>query len=164
VSTHTKLVTATLGCFQHTLAIDQHSNPAPAPVQLTQAATDLSVDGVGLLIHEPPDSWTPLAASNQTAALVACLDRAAGDGPCQEAVRTGRPVIATQKLLTRQFPVFTERLLDQTPIRSILVMPLSGRLHGRGYLMFCSAAPDGVITLPLIQLCIVTGRLSHELG
>jgi hypothetical protein len=37
-----------------------------------------------------------------------------------------------QELLTRQWPAFAERLLHQTPIRSILVMPLSGRLHGVG--------------------------------
>jgi hypothetical protein len=75
-----------------------------------------------------------------------------------------RPVIATQELLTRQWPTFAERLLHQTPIRSILVMPLSGRLHRRGFIMFCSVAPDGVTTLPMIQLCIVTGRLAHALG
>jgi len=164
VSTHTDPVTATTGRFQPTLATDQHRNPAPVPVQLAQAAAVLSIDGVGLLIHEPPDQWTPVAASNETTALVACLDRTVGDGPCHEAIRTGRPVIATQKLLTRQWPVFAKRLLDQTPIRSILVMPLSGRLEGRGHLMFCSADPDGVTTLPLIQLCFVTGLLSHELG
>jgi hypothetical protein len=157
-------VTATTGRFQHTLAAEQHSNPAPLPVQLARAAAVLAVNGVGLLIHEAPDQWTPLAASNETAALVACLERAAGDGPCQEATRTRRPVIATQELLTRQWPAFAERLLHQTPIRSILVMPLSGRLHGRGYVMFCSVAPDGVTTLPMIQLCIVTGLLAHELG
>jgi len=164
VSAHTDPVTAT-GRFQPTLATDQHRNPVPVPVpvQLAQAATDLSVDGVGLLIHEPPDQWTPLAASDESTALVACLDRTVGDGPCHEAIRTGRPVIATQKLLTRQWPVFAKRLLDETPIRSILVMPLFGRLEGRGFVMYCSAAPDGVTTLPLIQLCFVTGQLSHEL-
>ena len=134
------------------------------PVQLARAAAVLAVDGVGLLTHEAPDQWTPLAASNETAALVACLERAAGDGPWQAATRTRRPVIATQELLTRQWPAFAERLLHQTPVRSILVMPLSGRLHGRGFVMFCSVAPDGVTTLPMIQLCTVTGLLAHELG
>src|SRR3954453_3899368 len=105
-----------------------HRTPASLSVQLARAAADLSVDGVGLLLHQPPDPWTPLAASNQTTALVACLDRAVGDGPCQQAVHTGRPVIATQEVLIRRWPVFTERLLEQTPIRSILLMPLSGRL------------------------------------
>jgi hypothetical protein len=161
---HTDPVTTPIARFQHTLATRQHRNPASVPVQLAQAATVLGVDGVGLLTHKAPDQWTPLAASNETAALVTCLDRAVGDGPCQEAARTSRAVIATQEHLTRQWPVFTERLLDQTPIRSILVMPLSGRLHGRGFVMFCSVAPDGVTTLPMIQLCIVTGLLSQELG
>jgi hypothetical protein len=164
VNTHTDSVPAPTGRVQPTPAAAPHRTPASLSVQLARAAADLSVDGVGLLLHQPPDPWTPLAASNQSTALVACLDRAVGDGPCQDAVHTGRPVIATQEVLIRRWPVFTERLLEQTPIRSILLMPLSGRLHGRGYLLFCSAAADGVTTLPLIQLCIVTGRLSAELG
>jgi hypothetical protein len=164
VSTQRNSITAPSDGFERPLATDQDSHPASVAVQLRRAAAILAVDGVGLLTHEAPDQWTPLAASNETAALVACLDRGVGDGPCQEAARTGHPVIATEELLTRQWPAFTERLRDQTPIRSILVMPLSGRLQGRGYAMFCSVAPDGVTTLPMIQLCIVTGLLSQELG
>lgn len=70
------------------------------PVQLAQATAVLAVDGVALLILEAPDQSIPLAPSNETAALVACLERAA----------------------------------------------------------------DGVTALPMIQLCIVTGLLSHDLG
>jgi hypothetical protein len=165
VSTHTDPVRAITRHFLQTLAAEsrEHENREPLPARLARAAAIPPVDGVGLLIHEPPDQWTPLAASNRTAALIAHLHRAVDDGPCQVAAQTRHPVIATEELLTRQWPLFAELLRDQTPFRSILVMPLSGRLHGRGFAMFCSAAPDGVTTLPLIQLCTVTGLLSHQL-
>jgi hypothetical protein len=156
-------VTATTRRFQQTLAVQQYRTSAPRPVQLARAAAVLPVEGVGLLLHDPPDQWTPLAASNETAALVACLQHAVDDGPYQVAAQTRRPVIATHELLTRQWPNFAELLLQQTPVRSILVMPLSGRLHGRGFVLFCSVAPDGITTLPLIQVCTVTGLLSHKL-
>jgi hypothetical protein len=151
--------------FLQTLAAEsrQHENQGTLPSRLARAAAILPVDGVGLLIHEPPEQWTPLAASNQTAALLAPLLPAVNDGPWQAAAQTSHPVIATEELLTRQWPSFAELLREQTPFRSLLVMPLSGRLHGRGFAVFCSAAPDGVTTLPLIQLCTVTGLLAHHL-
>src|SRR3954471_4317248 len=104
VNTHADSVPAPTGRVQPTLAAEPHRHPASLSVQLARAAADLSVDGVGLLLHQPPDPWTPLAASNESTALVACLDRAVGDGPCQEAVHTGRPGIGTQEMLIRRAP------------------------------------------------------------
>lgn len=134
------------------------------PVQLAGAATVLPIDGAGLAVYGPPNLWTPLAASNETAALVEHLQFTIGEGPCQRAAERGSPVIATADLLAQQWPVLYDLLLSHTPIRSILVMPLTGRVQGLGFVSFCSTAPTGVTMIPMIEICTVTGLISEHLG
>jgi hypothetical protein len=165
VSAHTDPVRAIARRFLQTLAAEsrQHDNPEPLPARLARAAAVLPIEGVGLLLHKQPDRWTPLGASNETVALVQRLHDTVSDSPCQVAAETKSPVIATEELLTQRWPLFADLLLRQTPVRSMLVMPLSGRLHGRAFAVFCSATPAGVTAIPMIELCVVTGLLSHHL-
>jgi hypothetical protein len=153
VSAHTDPVRAIARRFRQTLAAEsrQHDNPEPLPARLARAAAVLPIEGVGLLLHKQPDRWTPLGASNETVALVQRLHDTVSDSPCQVAAETKSPVIATEELLTQRWPLFADLLLRQTPVRSMLVMPLSGRLHGRAFAVFCSVTPAGLTAIPMID-------------
>jgi hypothetical protein len=154
--------------FMQALAAEASGHPGNSkglPVRLVRAAaTVLSVDGIGLAIHWAPDLQTPLGASDQTAALVERLQFTVGEGPGRLAAEQGCPVIATETLLARQWPIFHDLLVNHTPIRSMLVMPLSGQLHGLGFASIYFTAPTGVTTVRVLEVGLVLALISEHLS
>jgi len=123
---------------------DPLDDPGLPPAQLTRAADSvLAADGVGLSVHEKPTLHTPLAASNASAATVERMQFTAGEGPCMVAAEAGLPVFATENLLSSRWPVFHDMIVTQTPVRSVLALPLPGALKGLIVLDVCFIDPAG---------------------
>ena len=153
--------------FVQALAAQASEHPGHSkelPVRLVRAAaTVLSVDGIGLGLHWAPDLQTPLSASDQTAALVERLQFTVGEGPSQLAAEQRCPVIATENLLARQWPILHDLLVSHTPIRSMLIMPLPGRLHDLGFVSLYFTAPTGVTTVRVLEVGLVLALISEHL-
>ncbi len=150
----------------HTQGHEQHKDHELLPVRLVLAtAAVLPVDGAGVGIHGDPDLRTPLAASNEPAALVERLQFTVGRGPCLLATQLAFPVLATEELLTEKWPVLHDLLVGQTPIRSVLAIPLSGRLRGLGTLSLYFTDPNaGMCTMRVLEASRVAGLVSEHLG
>ena len=144
---------------------DQRGDSDLLPVGLARAAAAvLPVDGAGLGIHEAPDRRTPLAASERTAALAERLEFTVGHGPCLLSAELAFPVLATEEVLAQKWPVFHDLLLSETPIHSVLALPLTGRLRGRGTLSLYLTDPTGVTSVRVLEACTVAGLVSEHLG
>lgn len=88
----------------------------------------LGVDGVGLAAASGAGLTTPVGASSAAAALVERLEFTVGQGPCVDAHRDGRTVIASGGGLARRWPAFHDVMVLQTPFRSMVGLRLPGPL------------------------------------
>lgn len=137
---------------------EQRGDPDLLPVRLACAVVAvLPVDGAGLGLHGPEGLRTPLAASDETAALVERLQFTVGRGPCLVAVESAAPVVGTEQLLAREWPTFHDLLIAHTPVRSMLGLPLAGRLRDLGCLSLYFTDPAGAATVSLTD----AGRLAE---
>lgn len=144
---------------------DQHGDVALLPVRLARAVVSvLAVDGAGLGIYGGSGLQTPLAASDETAALVERLHFTVGHGPCLQSVVSAAPVLATEDILARDWPVFHDVLVSRTPVRSMLALPLFGRLHGLGCLSLYCTDPAGAADVRLVDVSRVAELISDHLG
>lgn len=98
--------------------------PELLPVRLTRACVQvLPVAGAGLslLDHDFP---VPVGASDEVASIAERLQFTQGEGPCLDAARTSRIVIAGEDDIRQQWPLFAAEFFAQTPYRGALCMPL----------------------------------------
>ena len=98
--------------------------PELLPVRLTRACVQvLPVAGAGLslLDHDFP---VAVAASGEVASIAERLQFTEGEGPCVDAARTSRIVIAGEDDIRQQWPLFAAEFFAQTPYRGALCMPL----------------------------------------
>lgn len=86
----------------------------------------LPVDGVGVLLVE--ESELTVATTNSPEGdAIERLEVELGEGPCMEAVRTGKPVLISDlEEVRHRYPQFAPRALD-TGVRAIQALPLTGR-------------------------------------
>jgi hypothetical protein len=104
-------------------------NPATAgpellPVRLTRACVQvLPVAGAGLSMFNR-DFRVPMGASDESASIAERLQFTQGEGPCLEAARTNRVVIAGEPDIEQKWPLFAADFFAQTPYRGALCMPL----------------------------------------
>lgn len=86
----------------------------------------LPVDGVGVLLVE--EAQLTVATTNSPEGdAIEQLEVELGEGPCMEAVRTGKPVLVPDLEEVRErYPQFTPRALE-TGVRAIQALPLTGR-------------------------------------
>jgi hypothetical protein len=107
--------------------------PELLPERLAQAAAAmLPVDAAGISLLGEGDTRVPLGASSGMASVAERLQFTVGDGPCIAAQRSGEPVFAVEEDLRRRWPGFTAQLLDKTPYRGIVGLPLQRALAGVG--------------------------------
>lgn len=143
----------------------QRGDPDLLPLRLARAtATVLPVDGAGLSVHGKADLRTPLAASDEAAALAERLQFTVGRGPCLLAAQLGLPVRVDEEHLAREWPVFHDLLAGHTPFRSMLALPLTGQLHGLGALSLYRTHPTGVASVRLSAVNRVARLISEHLG
>lgn len=122
------------------------SNDAQAdavlPAVLAQACvTVLKVAGAGLSITD--ELRVPLGASDDVVVRAERLQTTLGEGPCLSATEAQHPLIADHDTMAKQWPVFHRELLEKTPFRSIVSLPLSSLNRQRlGALDLYSTEPD----------------------
>src|SRR3954452_11691117 len=128
------------------------------------AAVALPADGAGLSGHDAPDFRTPLAGSSEIAATAERLEFTTGCGPCLTATEWELPIFATEGLLARRWPIFHDLLVTRTALRSLLALPLPGRLRGIGAIDLYYRDPAGPLAMDGDEARSVAGLVAEQLG
>jgi hypothetical protein len=103
------------------------------PTRLARAAADtLEVDGAGVSVLDAAGRRLPLGASDDLAGCAERLQFTAGAGPCAAAQESRQPVFAVLDDLRRRWPAFAGLLLEHTPFRAVVALPLPESLSGNG--------------------------------
>jgi hypothetical protein len=109
--------------------------PELLPERLARAAAAMMpVADASLSLLEGGDKRVPLGSSSPEAARAERLQFTVGDGPCMAAARLGEPVFASEDVLRRRWPQFTEQLFERTAYRAVVAFPLKQALSGLGAL------------------------------
>ena len=107
------------------------SGPELLPVRLAHACAQvLGVGGAGLSLVDVRQQRIPLGASSEVAEVAERLQFTAGSGPCTAAQETRQPVFADESDLHRRWPLFSRLLVDATPYRAVVSLPLQPALSG----------------------------------
>jgi hypothetical protein len=130
--------------------------PELLPVRLARACAQmLDVDGAGISLQGPDGQRIPLGASTDEAARAERLQFTVGDGPCASAQRTRQPVFAVELDLHRRWPAFADLLVEQTPYRGVVALPLQPALVGAGAIDLFFVDPDRVTDLEVFDAMAV---------
>jgi hypothetical protein len=118
-------------------ALWEQATPEPMPELLPQqlsraVARVLPVDGAGISMRVDPDRQLPLGASDPVSGLAERLQFTAGAGPCLQASAARQPVFVVEEDMARRWPAFHDLLVDRTPYRGIVALPLRRGLAGAG--------------------------------
>jgi hypothetical protein len=109
------------------------AGPELLPVRLARAcARTLAVDDASLSLADGSQQRVPLGASSEVAEVAERLQFTVGAGPCITAQETQQPVFAVEEDLRRRWPVFAQLLMDATPFRAVVALPLKPALSGAG--------------------------------
>ncbi|HEY0508553.1 MAG TPA: GAF domain-containing protein [Blastococcus sp.] len=109
------------------------AGPELLPVRLAQACVQvLGVPGAGLSLVDARRELIPLGGSSEVAEVAERLQFTAGSGPCMAAQESRQPVFADEGELHRRWPVFSRLLVDATPYRAVVALPLQPALAGAG--------------------------------
>lgn len=76
-------------------------------------------DHASLLVRQD-DRYVTVGASDRLAQRIDDLERAAGDGPCIDAIEEETPQIETDLTTPSQWPKFAARLVEETPVRGAM--------------------------------------------
>jgi hypothetical protein len=135
------------------------------PTRLSRAAVDtLPVDGAGLSLLDPPGHRMPLGASDEHAACAERLQFTAGDGPCSTAQSSGEPVFAVLDDLRRRWPGFADLLVENTPYRAVVALPLPRSLSGTGAMDLLFTDPAAVPKLDVFDALAVAELVTSQLS
>ena len=139
--------------------------PQLLPVRLSRAcARVLGVDGAGLSMADASGRRVPLGASSSTASDAERMQFTAGEGPCTASQRTGQPVFAVEEDLRRRWPMFAALLLEGTPYRGVIALPLRSPPSGDGALDLYLTHDAAVAEVDVFD-AVATGELvSSALG
>ena len=103
--------------------------PELLPTVLAQACVEvLPVAGAGLSVARalgsPRTLRVPLGASDEVAARAERLQTSLGEGPCLAAADRGEPLVIDARGMASRWPVFHAELIEQTPVRSVVSLPV----------------------------------------
>jgi hypothetical protein len=100
------------------------AGPDLLPARLARAcAAALGVDGAGLSLHVGV-LRTPIGASDARTAHAERLQFTVGDGPCLRAQDNGEVIAFSLEDIARNWPQLWASLLNETPYRGVLSVPL----------------------------------------
>lgn len=83
----------------------------------------LSVAGASISVMD--ELRIPVGASDRCAAIAEHVQSTAGEGPCLDAHRTRRAVVATEPSIRDRWPTFYAEFVARTPYRSVVSVPLT---------------------------------------
>lgn len=132
------------------------------PLKLSVAAArTLSADAAGISVMDV--LRVPLGASDADAAVAERLQITVGDGPCIHAYNTGQPMVADQTQLAQNWPIFNDRLVAETHIRSVASLPLQTSKTRLGAIDLHWLSPRGVATLSLDEAVELADHIAEVL-
>lgn len=135
------------------------------PTRLSRAVVaTLPVDGAGVSLLDPPSYRMPLGASDENAACAERLQFTAGDGPCSTAQSSGEPVFAVLDDLHRRWPGFADLLVQHTPYRGVVALPLPRSLSGTGAMDLLFTDPAAVPELDVFDALAVAELVTSHLS
>jgi hypothetical protein len=141
------------------------TGPELLPTRLARAAADtLEVDGAGLSLRDPVGRRLPLGASDDLAACAERLQFTAGAGPCAAAQESRQPVFALLDDLRRRWPAFAGLLLEHTPFRAVVSLPLPESLSGNGAMNLLFTDPSRVPELDVFDALGVGSLVASTLA
>lgn len=140
------------------------AGPELLPVRLSRAVVDtLPADGAGLSLLGPAGRRMPLGASDEHAACAERLQFTAGGGPCSTAQESGEPVFAVADDLRRRWPAFADMLMQSTPYRAVVALPLPESLSGLGAMDLLFVEPSTVTRLDVFDALAVAELVTTQL-
>jgi hypothetical protein len=135
--------------------------PELLPERLARAcAAVLPVDGAGLSLFFAEDRRLPLGASDPHAATAERLQFTVGEGPCLTAHSSNEVVVADAQDLVACWPAFSDVLIERTPIRGVIALPLHGALEGIGALDLYVQPPGDIRSVGLADALTVLTAVS----
>jgi hypothetical protein len=133
------------------------------PVRLARACRQvLPVDGAGLSVYDD-DFRVPLGASDEMSTLAERLQFSQGQGPCLDAGRDGRVLVADAAQIMNRWPSFAEQLLEHTPYRGVISLPLQVTDGSRGALDLFLVDPDRLLLVRLADAVAITDQVGEAL-
>lgn len=113
---------------------DRETAAERLPALLAEAArTTLGADGAGISLIAQ-EHRVPLGSSGEDAAAAELLQFTVGEGPCLDALRSGRPVGADGGQIAAAWPQFWAALTERTRYHSVVAVPLEVAEHMHGAL------------------------------
>lgn len=101
------------------------TDPDLLPTRLTKVCAELlHADGAGLSLFDA-DFRLPLGGSDPTAALAERLQFTNGEGPCLDAGRARRMIVADEAHISAVWPTFAADLFERTPFTAIIGLPVT---------------------------------------
>ncbi len=142
----------------------QLAGPELLPVRLARACVRvLPVTGAGVSIFTAPTMRIPVGASDDIAAAAERLQFSVAQGPCFDAQRMGRLIVATEPVIAKRWPVFHDRLVGETPVRGIIAIPLGEGPARLGALdLYCDRS-DRVTNIDLFDVLSAAGYITEAL-
>jgi hypothetical protein len=141
------------------------AGPELLPVRLAGAcARTLDVDDAGLSLVDGSQQRVPLGASSDAAEVAERLQFTVGSGPCITAQDTRQPVFAVEEDLRRRWPVFTELLVQETPFRAVVALPLQPALAGAGAIDLYFRTSAEVLDLEVFEAMAVGELVTSALS
>jgi hypothetical protein len=135
------------------------AGPELLPVRLARAcARTLAVDDASLSLVDGSQQRVPLGASSAVAEVAERLQFTVGAGPCIAAQETRQPVFAVEDDLRRRWPVFAELLMEATPFRAVVALPLQPALSGAGAIDLYFRTSEEVLDLDVFE-AVAVGEL-----
>jgi hypothetical protein len=137
--------------------------PELLPVRLARACVQvLPVAGAGLSLLNH-DFRVPVGASDEVASTAERLQFTQGEGPCLDAARTSRTVIAGEADIKRLWPLFAAGFFAQTPYRGALCIPLRLSPEMVGALDLFVTHPDDLAKISLTDAVTVSDQIIDAL-
>ena len=136
---------------------------ARLPIRLTMGCVQvLPIAGAGLSLFSAPTMRIPVGASDSVATAAERAQFTVAQGPCFAAHDTGARVVATERVLAQQWPMFYD-LIVHTPVRGILACPLRDGLAGVGVLDLYVHRSEDLADIDLGEVDAITAQITDTL-
>lgn len=142
----------------------QLAAPELLPVWLAKACVGvLPITGAGISMFTAATMRIPVGASDDVAASAERMQFTAAQGPCFDAQRTGRLIVATEPVIAQRWKEFHDLLVGQTPVRGIVAAPLGAGPAVIGVLDLYFDRSDDVLSIDLFDVQSVAGYIAEVL-
>ncbi len=144
------------------------SDPATAipellPVRLARACVQvLPVVGAGLSLLNH-NFRVPVGASDEAAGVAERLQFTQGEGPCLDAARQSKTVIAGEADIREQWPLFAAEFFERTPYRGALCLPMQLGPDTTGALDLFVTDEEDLAAISLTDAVAVTDEIIDAL-